>query len=167
MPFFGLSEQDQAPDPGADPDADRLVGSPGRIRTSDPTVNSRLLYRLSYRGARAEDSEPLIGIRLERRNQERGFDRLTIWPPVHGDAGIARVGHHAHPVADHRGQLLDPIEEFRLFRDGRLAQILSRPGKIIAHQSERTFEVLGLAAAAFGAASRLLEFPKLNYFGHR
>ena len=26
-------------------------GSPGRIRTSDPTVNSRLLYRLSYRGA--------------------------------------------------------------------------------------------------------------------
>jgi len=27
------------------------VGSPGRIRTSDPTVNSRLLYRLSYRGA--------------------------------------------------------------------------------------------------------------------
>ncbi len=31
------------------------VGSPGRIRTSDPTVNSRLLYRLSYRGARAKD----------------------------------------------------------------------------------------------------------------
>ena len=28
-----------------------LLGSPGRIRTSDPTVNSRLLYRLSYRGA--------------------------------------------------------------------------------------------------------------------
>lgn len=29
------------------------LGSQGRIRTSDPTVNSRLLYRLSYRGARA------------------------------------------------------------------------------------------------------------------
>jgi hypothetical protein len=29
----------------------RRTGSPGRIRTSDPTVNSRLLYRLSYRGA--------------------------------------------------------------------------------------------------------------------
>ena len=25
-------------------------GSPGRIRTSDPTVNSRLLCQLSYRG---------------------------------------------------------------------------------------------------------------------
>jgi hypothetical protein len=32
--------------------ADQIsLGSPGRIRTSDPTVNSRLLYRLSYRGA--------------------------------------------------------------------------------------------------------------------
>ncbi len=27
------------------------IGSPGRIRTSDPAVNSRLLYLLSYRGA--------------------------------------------------------------------------------------------------------------------
>ena len=26
------------------------VGSPGRTRTSDPAVNSRLLYQLSYRG---------------------------------------------------------------------------------------------------------------------
>jgi hypothetical protein len=34
-------------------------GSPGRIRTSDPTVNSRLLYRLSYRGAR-EKTEPYL-----------------------------------------------------------------------------------------------------------
>jgi integrase len=30
---------------------DKMVGSPGRIRTSDLTVNSRPLYRLSYRGA--------------------------------------------------------------------------------------------------------------------
>ena len=29
-------------------------GSPGRIRTSDLTVNSRPLYRLSYRGAREQ-----------------------------------------------------------------------------------------------------------------
>ena len=28
------------------------VGSPGRTRTSDPAVNSRLLYQLSYRGSR-------------------------------------------------------------------------------------------------------------------
>jgi hypothetical protein len=34
-----------------------LIGSPGRIRTSDPTVNSRLLYRLSYRGALTRLSE--------------------------------------------------------------------------------------------------------------
>jgi hypothetical protein len=27
-----------------------LLGSPGRIRTSDRVVNSHLLYRLSYRG---------------------------------------------------------------------------------------------------------------------
>ena len=30
---------------------DFLLGSPGRIRTSDLTVNSRPLYQLSYRGA--------------------------------------------------------------------------------------------------------------------
>jgi hypothetical protein len=29
---------------------DKGDGSPGRTRTSDPAVNSRLLYRLSYRG---------------------------------------------------------------------------------------------------------------------
>ena len=29
------------------------IGSPGRIRTSDPAVNSRLLYQLSYRGSEA------------------------------------------------------------------------------------------------------------------
>ena len=28
-----------------------IFGSPGRTRTSDPAVNSRLLYQLSYRGA--------------------------------------------------------------------------------------------------------------------
>jgi predicted nucleic acid-binding protein len=28
-----------------------VVGSPGRTRTSDPAVNSRLLYQLSYRGS--------------------------------------------------------------------------------------------------------------------
>jgi hypothetical protein len=36
---------------GADTGQD---GSPGRTRTSDPAVNSRLLYRLSYRGISAE-----------------------------------------------------------------------------------------------------------------
>jgi hypothetical protein len=32
------------------------IGSPGRTRTSDPAVNSRLLYQLSYRGASAPAS---------------------------------------------------------------------------------------------------------------
>lgn len=32
-------------------------GSPGRTRTSDPAVNSRLLYRLSYRGPRSQANE--------------------------------------------------------------------------------------------------------------
>src|SRR5688572_7483848 len=38
---------------GAAPGAEVFgkFGSPGRIRTSDPAVNSRLLYLLSYRGA--------------------------------------------------------------------------------------------------------------------
>jgi hypothetical protein len=31
--------------------ASHLLGSPGRIRTSDRVVNSHLLYRLSYRGS--------------------------------------------------------------------------------------------------------------------
>ena|SRR5216684_3691982 len=42
-------------------------GSPGRIRTSDLTVNSRPLYRLSYRGAFGT----LFAIDLANRNQER------------------------------------------------------------------------------------------------
>jgi hypothetical protein len=54
-------------DADAPRDASRCVnGSPGRIRTSDLTVNSRPLYRLSYRGARAQD---LFGNRMATRNQ--------------------------------------------------------------------------------------------------
>jgi hypothetical protein len=34
-----------------------VIGSPGRTRTSDPVVNSHLLYRLSYRGS--ERSAPM------------------------------------------------------------------------------------------------------------
>ena len=37
----------------ASPDKSSEVGSPGRTRTSDPAVNSRLLYQLSYRGSPA------------------------------------------------------------------------------------------------------------------
>src|SRR5215469_5479087 len=37
----------------------KIDGSPGRTRTSDPAVNSRLLYRLSYRGTAARPKERL------------------------------------------------------------------------------------------------------------
>ena len=36
---------------GATHSGGRETGSPGRTRTSDPAVNSRLLYQLSYRGS--------------------------------------------------------------------------------------------------------------------
>ena len=38
-----------------------FVGSPGRTRTSDPAVNSRLLYQLSYRGAERACLAQLVG----------------------------------------------------------------------------------------------------------
>ena len=47
-----------------------IDGSPGRIRTSDMTVNSRPLYRLSYRGAGTR-FKTLFGIRLAVRKQGR------------------------------------------------------------------------------------------------
>ena len=49
-------------------------GSPGRIRTSDPTVNSRLLYRLSYRGALMKRSE-LSFVSVLRRESKN-----SAWP---------------------------------------------------------------------------------------
>ena len=33
-----------------DPNGPRWIGSPGWARTSDPLINSQVLYRLSYRG---------------------------------------------------------------------------------------------------------------------
>ena len=37
-----------------------MISSPGRTRTSDKAVNSRLLYRLSYRGSEFPQTEQLI-----------------------------------------------------------------------------------------------------------
>ncbi len=42
-------------------------GSPGRTRTSDPAVNSRLLYQLSYRGSGAGRSEPRRAAALDSK----------------------------------------------------------------------------------------------------
>ncbi len=50
------------------------IGSPGRIRTSDPTVNSRLLYRLSYRGALTRLSEsPFVSAPAREIKRGRGI----------------------------------------------------------------------------------------------
>jgi integrase len=51
-----------------------VLGSPGRIRTSDPTVNSRLLYRLSYRGVPNVITYPgcARGSRIKLRELVRG-----------------------------------------------------------------------------------------------
>jgi hypothetical protein len=43
---------------GSDKPPSKKDGSPGRTRTSDPAVNSRLLYRLSYRGIANGCAEP-------------------------------------------------------------------------------------------------------------
>ena len=42
-----------------------LSGSPGRTRTSDPMINSHLLYQLSYRGIGAKIGNRTPIIRLE------------------------------------------------------------------------------------------------------
>jgi len=67
-----------------------VLGSPGRIRTSDLTVNSRPLYRLSYRGAFGT----LFAIDLANRNQERRTaveQPYTRAPPAAepSDSGVA------------------------------------------------------------------------------
>ena len=52
-------------------------GSPGRIRTSDLTVNSRPLYRLSYRGA--PRGQVLFANRMTAGNQARQRSAMAVW----------------------------------------------------------------------------------------
>jgi hypothetical protein len=54
------------------------IGSPGRIRTSDPTVNSRLLYRLSYRGALSLQPEPSLLSSLTKQSKSRDAEHDKI-----------------------------------------------------------------------------------------
>ena len=61
-------------------------GSPGRTRTSDPAVNSRLLYQLSYRGS------------IARARQNRAYSSAN-WlclDPVCRHTGLAFAVMHAH-----------------------------------------------------------------------
>ena len=54
------------------------TGSPGRIRTSDPTVNSRLLYRLSYRGASLRGRPEVISLIVNQVSRDTlGVARWT------------------------------------------------------------------------------------------
>src|SRR6516162_9656243 len=80
----------------------RKGGSPGRTRTSDPAVNSRLLYRLSYRGTVPHISSDSWlckgGVRAIFRASGNGWFRLGRHPdriskppmalPSRGGAGV-------------------------------------------------------------------------------
>ncbi len=46
------------------------AGSPGRTRTSDRTVNSRLLYQLSYRGTGLKLVQSLARYRIYQSRQK-------------------------------------------------------------------------------------------------
>ena len=57
-------------------------GSPGRTRTCDKSVNSRLLYQLSYRGTPGRESTGWRGDRNVGCGPGRGY-----WPGVATSAG--------------------------------------------------------------------------------
>jgi hypothetical protein len=61
MPY--ISEKFRAPGRKNKPQTIEKIGSPGRTRTSDPAVNSRLLYQLSYRGAERPLSQAALNAR--------------------------------------------------------------------------------------------------------
>ena len=68
------------------------VGSPGRTRTSDPAVNSRLLYQLSYRGAERAHVKRRYDV-VDSKRQE-GFPELCAnprnWRPARRRRGLRR-----------------------------------------------------------------------------
>ena len=68
------------------------VGSPGRTRTSDPAVNSRLLYQLSYRGAERAHVKRRYDL-VDSKRQE-GFPELCAnprnWRPARRRRGLRR-----------------------------------------------------------------------------
>jgi hypothetical protein len=72
-----------------------LAGSPGRTRTSDLTVNSRPLYRLSYRGAISK--EGIISVRDALSNQSRVHRSGVTLGTVFARAFAC----HHEPKADH------------------------------------------------------------------
>ncbi len=67
-----------------------MDGSPGRIRTSDLTVNSRPLYRLSYRGASAGRPYLVTAWACE----------IKLRPPGGSDSTAARTCSLAYPEAE-------------------------------------------------------------------
>ena len=55
----------------------RKSGSPGRARTSDPMINSHLLYQLSYRGTADESVVPSafkVNVGASNFRVNRSFD---------------------------------------------------------------------------------------------
>ena len=126
--------------PGRHPENLEEVGSPGRIRTSDPTVNSRLLYRLSYRGAIPKDralfryppwaleSRTSRGSRCLCDSRRRTVHRVSSLFDARVSGNFAE---HMHPVPDHRGELFDAIEQFLLLDCGSIFEPMSRRRKAL------------------------------------
>jgi len=56
-----------------------------------------------------------------------------MWAVPGRRARVSRLDQHPHPVTDHCGQLLDSIEEFRLFRRRRFTQVIGGIGEIVTH----------------------------------
>ena len=57
------------------------TGSPGRTRTSDRTVNSRLLYQLSYRGTGLKLVQSLSRYRIYQSRQKSPSRNCGVWRP--------------------------------------------------------------------------------------
>src|SRR5271155_5214209 len=139
-------------------------GSPGRIRTSDLTVNSRPLYRLSYRGAR-ETGEPIYV--ASSWNRIKPCVPLTSPLPGGSASGFgAGVSHHPQTVTYHCGEPLNPIQQFGLLGRTRVPQLNGRCSEVGAHDLDRAFEIMMVAATPISPAACLLEFPQLNNFRH-
>jgi hypothetical protein len=71
-----------------------------------------------------------------------------------------------HAVTNHRGELLDAIEQFLLLGRGSIFQPMSRRGKAFAHERDRAFEILMVGVATLAALARRFHLTELNYFGH-
>ncbi len=110
------------------------VGSPGRIRTSDMTVNSRPLYRLSYRGVlyrvlSCTESE-LLSISAYRCEIKHSTNQLTAPDIIAGDGPYESIRLRAGSLGH-----LGAAQRLVLYRTHRLDRIGNVPGRENAGQT--------------------------------